>query len=61
MTDNKKIDAAIKALDVGGVTLADLRSAPLEQVVKLRNLLGQWQKLAEAEVQDRAKRTAPKG
>jgi hypothetical protein len=39
MTDNKTIDAIIKLLvDVGGLTLADLRSAPLQQVINFRTL-----------------------
>jgi hypothetical protein len=60
MNDNAKLDAVIKLLDIGGITLADVRSAPLAQVVNLRNLLHHWHQLTDAEIQARVERTRPK-
>jgi hypothetical protein len=59
MIDNKAIDSIIKVLGVGGVTIDDLRSAPLGQVVNLCNLLSHLHQLADAEVQDRVERMRP--
>jgi hypothetical protein len=56
MKDSKAIDAVIKLLDAGGLT-QDLRIAPLEQVINLRNLLDHWCQIAEGEIQDRVERT----
>jgi hypothetical protein len=57
MKDSKAIDAVIKLLDAGGLTREDLRIAPLEQVINLRNLLDHWCQIAEGEIQDRVERT----
>ena len=50
MKDNKTIDAIIKLLDVGGLTLEDLRSAPLQQVINFRTSAHHWYQLADVEV-----------
>jgi hypothetical protein len=60
MQDNTKIDAVIKLLDIGGITLDDVRTAPLAQVINLRNLLHHWHQLTDAEIQARVERTRPK-
>ena len=57
MTDNKTSDAIIKLLDVGGLTLEDLRSAPLQQVINFRTLAHHWHQLADVEVQKRVEHT----
>jgi hypothetical protein len=57
MTDNKTIDAIIKLLDVGGLTLEDLRSAPLQQVINFRTLAHHWYQLADIEVKKRVEST----
>jgi hypothetical protein len=54
---NTEALATIKALD--GLTVADLRSAPLEQLVQASNLLQHLHQLADAEVNDRVERTRP--
>jgi uncharacterized protein YutE (UPF0331/DUF86 family) len=60
MKDNELIDSIIKALDAGGLTSEDLRTAPLAQVINLRNLLHHWHQLSDAEVQKRVEATRPK-
>jgi hypothetical protein len=57
MKDNPKIDAVIKLLDAGGLTLEDLRSAPLQQVINFRTLAHHWHQLADVEVQKRVEHT----
>jgi hypothetical protein len=55
--DNLKIDAVIRLLDVGGLTLEDLRSAPLQQVINFRTLAHHWHQLADVEVRKRVEQT----
>jgi hypothetical protein len=57
MKDNLKIDAVIKLLDAGGLTLEDLRSAPLQQVTYFRTMAHHWYQLADVEVKKRVEQT----
>jgi hypothetical protein len=57
MNDNPKIAAIIRLLDADGLTREDLHSAPgVEQLIKLRNLLHHWQRLANMEIFSRRRR-----
>jgi hypothetical protein len=53
----RPIDAVIKGLDVGAITHEDLRTAPVAQLINLRNLLGEWHAFANAEIQKRIEAT----
>lgn len=59
MRDNKTTDAVIRRLDVGGITHEDLRSAPVAQLINLRNLPGRVAAFANAEIQKRVEATRP--
>jgi hypothetical protein len=55
--DNPKINMVIKLLDAGGLTLEDLRSAPLPQVINFRTLAHHWYQLADVKVKKRVEQT----
>ena len=57
MKFNPKIDEVIRLLDAGGLTLEDLRSAPLQQVTNFRTLAHHWYQLADVEVRKRVEST----
>jgi hypothetical protein len=61
---DSKEDAMTKieklAKDIDTLTLVEIRSEPLANLIQLRSALQNWHDLTDAEIQERVEKTRPK-